>query len=123
MILKQRNKLIKKAYIENPVMIGGEGRLDSSIIEATKGKLIAKVGAEGLCVVINLEKELAIVVKILDSNVSARSIVVIEALKQLNWISDTELSHKNLKKHYNLDVKNLKNNIIGNIEVVFNLNN
>jgi len=123
LFLSKDNKLMKKAYIETPVMIGGKGRLDSSIIEATKGKLISKVGAEGLCVVVNLEKEQALVVKILDSNVSARSIVVIEAIKQLNWISDTELRHENIMKHYNLDVKNLKNTIVGKIEVVFDLNN
>lgn len=75
---------IKNAFLKHPYLIGGKGRLDSEIINAS-GNLVAKVGACGLCVVVNPEKEECLVVKIADSNMEARSIVTIDALQQLKW--------------------------------------
>lgn len=39
---------IWEAFVKTPLMIGGEGRLDTSIIQACHGKVIAKEGADGL---------------------------------------------------------------------------
>lgn len=75
---------IKQAFIDNPYIIGGENRLDTEIMQNSNG-LIAKVGAGGLCVVVNTEKEDALIVKINDCNQDTRRIVVIEALNKLGW--------------------------------------
>jgi L-asparaginase II len=119
LFLSKEANLIKKAYLEAPLLIGGKERLDSSIILASNGRLIAKVGAEGLCVVVNPEEEKALVVKILDSNITARSIVVIESLKQLGWLTSEELSGQEISKLYDLQVSNFRNFIVGEIEPVF----
>ena len=63
---------LKKAVLENPILIGGNERLDTEIIKASSGKLISKVAAEGLCITVNLEKEQALLVKILDADMKAR---------------------------------------------------
>jgi len=119
LFLSQEAKLIKKAFIQNPVIIGGNERLDSEIMKASNGKLIAKVGAEGLCIVINIEEEKALVVKALDANISARSIVTIESLKQLGWLSLKELKNTGINNLYDLKVKNLSKIQVGEIKPVF----
>ena len=119
LFLSPEGEQIKKTFMENPFLIGGQERLDSLIIEATKGRLIAKVGAEGLCTVINPDHKKALVVKIIDSNMTARSIVVIEALKQLGWLDSCELQSEHITKISNTDVKTLNNTVVGKIQLMF----
>ena len=121
LFLSKDGELIKNAYLKHPYLIGGTGRLDSIIIKASHNRLVAKVGAEGLCIVINPHEEKALVVKILDSNIQARSIAVIECLKQLGWLSKQELSCNEISKIYDLEIKNLNNIPVGQIEPVFKL--
>lgn len=75
---------ITNAFLNNPYIIGGEDRTDTKIIQNTKN-IVAKVGAGGLCIVVNTEKEEAFVVKICDSDMKAREIVVADTLKNLHW--------------------------------------
>ena len=42
---------LKKVWISNPFLAGGKGRLDSEIMAAFPGELLAKEGADGLLVV------------------------------------------------------------------------
>ena len=121
LFLSKEGEWIKNAYSKHPFLIGGAKRLDSTIIQVSGGKLIAKVGAEGLCIIINLYEEKALVVKILDSNMNARSIVVIECLKQLGWLSLEELSDPEISGIYDLRLKNINNQYIGEIEPVFKI--
>jgi L-asparaginase II len=97
---------LKKAFLENPYIIGGENRLDTEIMENSKG-LIAKVGAGGLCIVINPNLNDGIIVKIIDSNMETRRLVVFEALNLLGW-SDYKVSK---------DIKTLHDEIVGEIKV------
>lgn len=89
--------VIKNAILNNPYILGGEDRLDTKIIGNSKN-LIAKVGAGGLCVVVNLEKEECLVVKISDSDMKARELVVLDSLKNLKW-ADIEAQHDILTLH------------------------
>ena len=79
-----RYQKITNAFLNHPYIIGGEGRLDTKIIENSKN-IIAKVGAGGLCVVVNLEKKEAFIVKISDCDMKTREAVVIKSLKNLHW--------------------------------------
>lgn len=82
---------IKSAFLNNPYLIGGENRTDTKIIESSKC-LIAKVGAGGLCVVVNPEIEEAFVVKICDTDMSAREFVTVDLINNLHW-ANIDLSH------------------------------
>lgn len=75
---------ITGAFLNNPYVIGGEDRTDTKIIENTPNT-VAKVGAGGLCVVVNIKKEEGFVVKICDCDMKAREIVIAETLKNLHW--------------------------------------
>ncbi len=75
---------IKNAFLNYPYIIGGEDRTDTKIIENSDG-IAAKVGAGGLCIVVNTRTEEAFVVKIADCDMKAREIVVLQVLKNLHW--------------------------------------
>ncbi len=77
---------IKNAFLNYPYIIGGEDRTDTKIIENSNG-LIAKVGAGGLCIVVNTNTEEAFVVKISDSDMKARDLTVCKVLENLKWAS------------------------------------
>lgn len=75
---------IKNAFLNHPYIIGGEDRTDTKIIEYSEN-IVAKVGAGGLCVVVNTKTEEAFVVKIADCDMKARELVVCQILKNLHW--------------------------------------
>ncbi len=84
-------KKITNAFLNNPYIIGGENRTDTKIIANSKN-LVAKVGAGGLCIVVNVENEECLVVKISDCDMKAREIVTLDSLKNLHW-ADIETDH------------------------------
>ena len=95
---------IKNAFLNNPYIIGGENRTDTKIISNTQG-LIAKVGAGGLCVVINTEIEEGFIVKICDANMDAREILTADLIDNLHW-GHIETTH---------NIKTLHGDIVGEI--------
>jgi len=91
-------KRIVKAMIDYPEMVGGaKNRLDTELIRAGAGRLISKIGAEGVYTVGVLPcpewpNGLGLALKIEDGDDHrARPPAVIEALRQLNVLSDKEL--------------------------------
>lgn len=91
-------KRIINAMIDFPEMVGGtQNRLDTELIKAGEGRLISKIGAEGVYTVSVLPcsqwpRGLGLALKIEDGDDHrARPPAVIEALKQLNVLSQREL--------------------------------
>ncbi len=76
--------LIKKAFLDNPYIIGGENRLDTEIMQ-NSNTLIAKVGAGGLCIVYNTQNKKSIGLKIKDCSMDARRFAILEILNRLGW--------------------------------------
>lgn len=98
---------ITNAFRNNPYIIGGENRLDTNIMQNSHN-LIAKVGAGGLCIVVNLQEEEAFIVKICDCDMKAREIVVVDTLKNLHW-ADINIDR---------NIKTLHGEVIGKIKTV-----
>lgn len=117
LFLNEKYLKIRKAFLENPYLIGGEERLDTAIMEANN-KLIAKVGAGGLCIVINLEKEEGLIIKIMDCDMKARAISLINMLKQLNWLDETMLENELIKAQNKTDILTLHKEKIGEIKCI-----
>ena len=79
----EKYQKLTSAILENPYIYGGEDRTDTKIIQKTG--LISKVGAGGLCVVINKNKKEGFIVKISDCDMKTREIVAFEYIKKLAW--------------------------------------
>ena len=102
----KKYEMITKAFLKNPYIIGGKNRLDTEIMQNSKN-LIAKVGAGGLCVVVNLEKKDALIVKINDCDMETRRRVVFFALNKLAWCD----------YKCDMSIKTLHSEIVGEIKV------
>ncbi len=113
---------LTSAFINNPFIIGGEKRLDSDIMSADKNHILAaKVGACGLCVVVDILREECIVVKIADSNMDARALVTIEALKQLNRPEYSNEFFDRLDYIYSKDILSQDGDMLGKAVPCFKL--
>lgn len=119
LFLAEEYSKIKNAFIKHPYLIGGENRLDTAIMHVNN-KLIAKVGAGGLCLVVNLEQKEGLIIKIMDCDMKARAICLIEVLKQLGWLDKKMMNNDLIKAHYKTDITTLHSEKIG--EVKFNFN-
>ena len=103
--LLKYDKIIN-AIKNNPYIFGGENRLDTEIIQKSDN-LIAKVGAGGLCVVLNLEKKNAFVVKINDCSMEARRFAVLDYINKLGWANIS----------FDRSIKTIQGKIVGEIVV------
>jgi len=97
---------ILQAIKANPYIFGGEDRTDTEIISKTED-LIAKVGAGGLCVVLNVKEGNAFVVKINDASMEARRYALFEIINRLGWG----------KIEYDNRIKTIAGKVVGQVEV------
>ncbi|MDX6383926.1 MAG: hypothetical protein QOK48_1499, partial [Blastocatellia bacterium] len=120
------SRRIIKAMIDFPEMIGGtKDRLDTELIKAGAGRLISKIGAEGVYTVGVLPcaewpDGLGLALKIEDGDDHrARPPAVIEALRQLNVLADTEL--KALASYAPTIIRNRRGDRVGEARAAFKL--
>jgi len=92
----------------NPYIYGGEARTDTEIISKTEN-IIAKVGAGGLCAVLNVQECNAFVVKINDASMEARRFALLEIINRLGW---GEIKYDNR-------ITTLAGKVVGHITVSF----
>lgn len=117
---------IVAAMIKFPEMIGGsKERLDTELIRAGKGRLISKIGAEGVYTVGVLPgsewpKGLGLALKVDDGDDRrARPPAVIEALKQLNVLSDDDVAA--LAEYAPILITNRRGEQVGEVRAAFQL--
>ncbi|MDQ6786402.1 MAG: asparaginase [Acidobacteriota bacterium] len=108
---------IVSAMISYPQMIGGTERLDTIIMQSARGRVISKIGAEGVYVAGVLpcerwEKGLGVAVKIEDGDDKrARAVVIIELLRTLGVIDET--NDANLRQYSPMPIKNRRGDKVG----------
>jgi len=117
---KEAFGLIRKAMTANPQMINGDKEFCTDLITHSEGKVIGKVGAEGIYCVAVLEKQLGICIKISDGNERAVYPVTSHILSQLGVLNNRTL--EKLKTWAYPPVKNHKGKIVGHTIPVFNIN-
>jgi L-asparaginase II len=117
---------IVTAMIDFPEMVGGSrDRLDTELIKAGKGRLISKIGAEGVYTVGVLPGDkwphgLGLALKIEDGDDHrARPPAVIEALRQLDVLSQHELVA--LASYAPTVIKNRRGERVGETRAAFTL--
>ena len=74
---------IVHAMQTRPFLVGGTDRFDSALIEATEGRCIAKIGAEGVHCVALVDEGLGLAIKVEDGAQRAQFPAVIAALHHL----------------------------------------
>lgn len=113
---------IVSAMISFPELIGGSTRLDTMLMKAAPGRIISKVGADGvwLCGVLPCEKwptGLGIALKIADGDdYRARPVVAVEVLRQLDVLSKSDLAEMSP-----MPVKNRCGDTVGEVKAALTL--
>jgi L-asparaginase II len=121
--LKEACKTVINAMIKYPELVGGTERLDTILMKASAGKIISKIGAEGvwICGILPFsrwEKGLGIALKIEDGDDKrARPVVAIEILRRLGIIQQNDL-----REYSPMPIKNRKGEIVGFAEVCLDEN-
>jgi L-asparaginase len=77
----------------NPELIGNEKWADVRLMQVTKGRIIAKTGAEGLLCLGIPGKGQGMAVKMLDGSTRALGAVTIKVLVDRGWITEEEAAH------------------------------
>jgi L-asparaginase II len=103
---------IYKAMNEYPLLIGGPNQIDSLIMQARPNHFMAKGGAEGLMVVLNLINHECLIIKIIDGSSRAKNIITKGFLEYLGWLNPDEiLLDENILNSQELVVGNISFNV------------
>lgn len=82
-----------------PELIGADDWVDVRVMQATRGRIIAKTGAEGLLCLGIPGQGLGMAVKMIDGGTRCMGAVALEALVQSGWLSEGEAAHPLLADH------------------------
>lgn len=117
---------IVNAMIQFPEMVGGSrNRLDTDLMRVSQGRLISKVGAEGIQLLGILPckaypRGLGIAIKIEDGDSRrARDPVVIEVLRQLDLLNESQL--EKLAQYTHVTILNHRKLVVGKVSTCFRL--
>jgi L-asparaginase II len=126
-VVKDAGRRIVNAMIQFPEMVGGSrDRLDTEMIRAGNGRLISKIGAEGVYSVgvlpgADWPNGLGFALKVEDGDDRrARPPAVIEALRQLDVLSESEITA--LATYAPTPIINRRGDRVGEARAAFSLN-
>ncbi|MGN7356729.1 asparaginase [Paenibacillus sp. SAF-054] len=93
------------AMVDYPEMVGGTGEFDTILMQQTRGKVIGKIGAEGVYCMAIPERGLGVALKIHDGNRRAAYPAAMEILQQLQILHPEEMEqlsgfHKPVQKNH-----------------------
>lgn len=109
------------AMNNSPEMVSGTDGFCTELIRHTNGKLVGKLGAEGIYCIGIKGKNIGLAVKIEDGNYSrAINPAVMKCLEDMQVLEPSEL--ENLKSFSKVSNYNNKNEVIGYIEPCFEFN-
>ncbi|HEY9746519.1 MAG TPA: asparaginase, partial [Oculatellaceae cyanobacterium] len=79
---------IRQAMTAYPELVGGEGRVDTVIMQVSRGQLLAKVGADGVLCVSRVGQGEGLAVKLADGSNTVRDLAVVAILHRLGWLDE-----------------------------------
>ncbi|HEX2723831.1 MAG TPA: asparaginase, partial [Gemmatimonadaceae bacterium] len=102
---------IVAAMGRHPFLVGGTDRFDSIVIEETGGRVITKVGAEGVHSAVILDAGIGVTVKVEDGNPRAQHPALLRLLQDLDALPDP--LPPRLAEHLRKPVRNSRGEIVG----------
>lgn len=117
--IQKAAKRISEAMTAEPFLVAGSGRLCTTLMTTLNGRLIAKSGAEGVYCMAILQDGIGIASKIEDGNGRANGPLVVEALRQVNFLTEADLSA--LASTYRSTSHNHRGDVVGEARAVYTL--
>ena len=118
-IKKKAAARLVSAMTDYPHMVSGNGTFTTELMRATKGKVVAKLGADGVYCAAVPQMDIAVALKIEDGNGNMLAPAMMRALSQLNVFTQQEA--KDLAHFAVLDNINCQNDKVGETKAVFEL--
>jgi len=106
---------IVHAMQTRPFLVGGTDRFDSALIEATEGRVIAKIGAEGVHTAAVIEEGIGIAVKVEDGTPRAQFPALIGALQHFGALP-AELPPR-LAEFMQRPLRNTRGEVVGEVRL------
>jgi L-asparaginase II len=97
----------------HPEMVAGSERLCTIIMRVTRGRVFAKVGAEGVYAAGVPGAEIGIALKVEDGSTRASGPALIGVLQRLGLLTDDELAE--LDEHARPSLRNTRNERVGEV--------
>lgn len=107
---------IARAIRLRPHLFGGSERFDSVLVEETAGRIIAKIGAEGIHSATVVEQGLGVVVKVEDGAMRAQYPALLRALQLAGALP--EALPARLQEFASTKVRNTRGEVVGEVRVV-----
>jgi L-asparaginase II len=104
------------AMVTQPFLVGGTERFDSILIEETGGRVLSKVGAEGVHCAVILDRAIGIAVKVEDGNSRAQYPALLHLLQELGALP-VPLPQR-LAELLRKPLRNSRGEVIGEMTVV-----
>jgi L-asparaginase II len=105
---------VARAMTSAPEMVAGRGRFTTRLMEATRGRVLGKEGAEGFyALAVRGPVALGIAVKIADGGERCRDGVVLDVLRELGSLSAAEFD--DLAEHYSPAIVNARGIRVGEV--------
>jgi len=117
---QKRSEAIKQlagAMTAHPWYVAGTGRLDTILMEVTGGRVLAKIGADGVYCVSIMGRGIGIALKIECGLAKPIEPVIVELLRRLGYIDREE--EQSLKERLDFKVYNRRSEAVGEIKAVF----
>ncbi|HLU26473.1 MAG TPA: asparaginase [Longimicrobiales bacterium] len=103
--------VIADAMVRAPWYIGGTDRLCTELVDAAGGRILAKIGAEGVYVAAIPGAELGVALKVHDGARRAAEPMLIAVLRALGLLSEDEVAR--LARHAHPEVANTRGEVVG----------
>jgi L-asparaginase II len=106
---------VVNAIVKNPFLVGGTDRFDSVLMEETDGRVLSKVGAEGVHSAVILDSAIGVAVKVEDGSPRAQYPAMIRILQELDALPEqlpprlAEILHK--------PIRNSRGDVVGETTV------
>ncbi len=110
-------KRVAEAMTAYPWYVAGTGRIDTLLMEVTGGRLLAKLGADGVYCVSIMGEGTGIALKIECGVIKAIEPAIIEILSCLNYLDQRE--EEMIIKELDFSIYNHRKEAIGSLQAVF----
>ena len=107
---------IARAVRTRPVVFGGTDRFDTVLVEETSGRVLAKIGAEGVHSAALLEQGVGVVVKVEDGAARAQFPALLRLLQLQGALPDPLPAR--LQEFARTKVKNTRGEVVGEVRVL-----
>jgi L-asparaginase II len=106
-------RVVRDAMIAFPQYVAGTGQFDTALMEAGRGEILSKGGAEGVHAVAVIPEGIGFVAKVTDGAGRARGPSSIAALRRLNVLDASQ--ERDLARFARPAVYNRAGNVVGEI--------